>query len=173
MWKSPNCSSWRARFSSPTSIGLIPPGLNERGDRPFGFLVVSGNQHVQPLSRDLPRDQRPAERGVERLDHAHPLRDKPGGLLGRRTALSRHDAVHRGEVDRVGDVDDNLPGQCGSMLFNRTGDGAIWEREDDNFSADLGARGRACTKVFCECTRVLETVVDQLQLARELAADST
>ena len=77
------------------------------------------------------------EGGVEGLEHAR-LRQR-GGDLGGGGAVGGHDQGVEGlEVQRVGDVDDDLAGQALAALGDDLGDGGVGDREDDDVASDRG-----------------------------------
>ena len=103
----------------------------------LGVGVVAGDQHGGGQRADGAGGQGGGEGGVERLEH--PRLRQGGGDLGGGRAVGRHDQGVEGlEVQRVGDVDDDLAGQALAALGDDLGDGGVGDREDDDVAGDRG-----------------------------------
>src|SRR3954453_19434696 len=115
--------------------GAQAGGGDDPGQQRLGLGVVAGDQHGGGLLAYGAGSQGGGEGGVERLDHAG-LRKRRGDLGGG-GAVGRDDQRVEGlDVQRVGDVDDDLAGQLLTALGDDVGDRPVVDREDDDLAGD-------------------------------------
>src|SRR3954453_4145599 len=115
--------------------GAQAGGGDDAGQQRLGLGVVAGDQHGGGLLADGAGGQGGGEGGVERLDHAG-LRKRRGDLGGGGAIGRDAQRVEGLDVQRVGDVDDDLAGQLLTALGDDVGDRPVVDREDDDLAGD-------------------------------------
>src|SRR6478735_672316 len=117
--------------------GVDATGGDDPGEGGLGVGVVTGDQDRGGQRAHGAGGEGAREGGVEGLEDLGVRQG--GGDLGGGGAVGRDDEVVEGlEVERVGDVDDDLAGELLAALGDDVGDGGVGDGEDDDVTGDGG-----------------------------------
>ena len=133
--RKPSASSSRARLKRAGVDGAQTTGGDDAGQQRLGVRVVAGDEHGGRHLADGAGRQGGREVGVERLEHAR-LRQRGSDLGGGRAVGGDGQRVEGLEVQRVGDVDDDLAGELVGALGEDVGHGRVGDGENDDVAGD-------------------------------------
>ena len=126
-------------------MALRPPEVMTPARVDFASASSPAIRTVVASSPTVPAARVPAKVVLKAL--SDPRLGQRGGDLGGGRAVGRDDQRVEGlEVQRVGDVDDDLAGEAVAALGDDVGDGGVGDGEDDDVAGDRGgdvARRRA------------------------------
>ena len=135
--RKPRLSSSRARFRAPASIAFRPPEVTTPARVDLASASSPAMSTVVVSGPTVPAASVPAKVVLNAFRTSR-LGEGSGDLRGRGAVGGDGQGVEGLEVQRVGDVDDDLAGEAVAALGDDGADGGVGDREDDDVAAHRG-----------------------------------